>query len=201
MSRWYRVALACGLVPLLVGVAIFSLWLITRWQWLMLAGMVTIYGGVALFCIGFVALAVYCWSALRLPDVSGKRLLFSTLGCAATLLSNFAVAAGIIVAAITIETRYTVVVHNASGRPLEHVRVFGGGCDCYIGSIPPSGTTQRSFWVNCDGSLEFSASSGTTTHSQIIEGYVTNGMGGRVVVTIRADEKISVVKDDAKLKQ
>ncbi len=38
MIRAYRIALICGAVPLLLGVSIFTLWLITRWHWLPWAG-------------------------------------------------------------------------------------------------------------------------------------------------------------------
>lgn len=198
MNRAYRVALVCGLLPILVGVSIFLLWLVMRWEWLIAAGIFTLYGGVALFFIGSVALACFCWFAFRSSDVSRKRLLFSTLGCAALLLSNFPIAARIVVAVVDIETRYAIVVHNTSDLPLEQVRVFGGGCDCFLGSIPPGDTATCFCRFHCDGRLEFCAVSGTTTHSQIIDGYVTGNMGGRAVVTIHPNGTISVIHDGDK---
>src|SRR5437773_2930664 len=110
MNRAYRVAVICGALPLVVGVSIFLLWLITGWDWLMMAGIFTLYGGVAIFVIGAVALARFCWLACRTPEQPRRRLWPSTLGCATLLLSNFAVAGGFTATVIVIETRYTVIV-------------------------------------------------------------------------------------------
>ena len=182
----------CGVLPLLVGISLFLLWLITRWDWMKMAGIFTLYGGVAVFFIGAIALARFCWLAFRTPEFSRRRLWLSTLGCAALLLSNFAVAGGITASVIAIETRYTVIVHNTSQQALSGVRVFGGGCEADFGTIPPGGVVRRSFWIQHDGKLELRAVSGATTHSKTIDGYVTNSMGGHTTVTINPDGTISV---------
>ncbi len=187
MNRSYRVALICGAFPLLIGISIFTFWLITRWSWLELAGIYTLYGGAAIFLVGVFALARYCWLAFRTPNIPRRHLWFSTLACAGLLLLNFPVAGGITVAAIAIETRYTVVVHNASDQSLESVRVFGGGCDEPFGTIPPGGIVRQSFWIEHDGELKFSAIS----YAKIIDGYVTHGSGGHTTVTINSDGTIS----------
>jgi hypothetical protein len=192
MNRAFRVALFCGALPLLVGISIFLLWLITRWDWLMMAGIFTLYGGVAIFFVGAIALARFCWLAFRTPELPRRRLWLSILGCAALLLSNFAVAGGITASVIAIETRYTVVVHNTSQQPLSGVRVFGGGCEADFGTIPPDSIVRRSFWIQHDGVLEFRAVRGTTTHTKTIDSYVTNSMGGHTTVTINPEGTISV---------
>jgi len=197
MNRAYRVALICGALPLLVGVSIFLLWLITRWDWLMMAGIFTLYGGVAVFFIGSIALARFCWLAFRMPELPRRRLWLSTLGCGTLLLSNFAVAGGITASVIAIETHYTVIVHNTSQQPLSGVRVFGGGCEADFGTIPSGGVVRRSFWIQHDGELEFRAVSGATTYSKIIDGYVTNSMGDHTTVTINPDGTISVFNKNA----
>jgi hypothetical protein len=197
MNRAYRVALICGVIPLLIGVPMFLLWLITRWDWLIMAGIFTLYGGVAIFLIDAIALARFCGLAFRTPELPRRRLWLSTLGCAALLLSNFAVAGGITASVIAIETRYTVTVHNASQQPLSGVRVFGGGCEADFGTIPPGGIVRRSFWIQHDGELGFRAVSGATTHTKTIDGYVTNGMGGQTTVTINPDGTISVSNKNA----
>lgn len=195
MNRAYRVALICGASPLLVGVSVFLLWLVTRWDWLMAAGMLTLYGGVAIFLVGALALARFCWLAFRSPDPRGRRPWLSALACAGLLLVNVPVAGGIVAAAIAIETRYTVVVHNTSPQPLESVRVFGGGCDESLGSIPPGGFARRSFWIQRDGELRFRALRGAVIHTKTIDGYVTNNMGGHTTVTVHPDGTVSVSND------
>jgi len=196
MNRAYWVALLCGVIPLVVGASIFMLWLITRWDGLMTAGIYTLYGGVAVFSVGILALARYYWLAVRTPSIPRRQLWRSTLACVGLLALNFPVAGGIIAAVITIETRYTVVVYNASPRPLESVRIFGGGSDESLGSIPLGGTARQSFWIQHDGELKFHALSGTTTHTKTINGYVTNGMGGHTTVTVHSDDTISVRHTD-----
>ena len=125
MNQSYRLALLCGALPLIVGVAIFCLWLVTRWEWLGAAGACTLLGGVAMFLIGVIALVRYCWLALPNPDVPRRRLWFSTLGAAFLHLTNFLVAGGIIYAVIAIETRYSVTINNASRHSIDEVRVTG----------------------------------------------------------------------------
>jgi hypothetical protein len=97
MNRAYRNALLCGACPLVVGVTIFLLWLVTRWDWLILAGLCTIVGGVVAFLIGAFSLAIYFWFGWQTPELPRRKLWRSTLGCAGLLLSNF-VAAGAIIA-------------------------------------------------------------------------------------------------------
>ncbi len=189
MNRDYRVALICGILPLFIGVSIFVLWLITSWNWLMLAGIFTLSGGSAAFLLGILALTRYCSRAFRTPVGPSRRLWLSTLGSAGLLLLNLPVAGGITLAVIAIETRYTVIVHNASQHRLDGARVFGGGCEASFPTIPPGGVARCSFRIQHDGELEFRASSGSTTHAITIDSYVTNNAGGRTTIMINPDGK------------
>jgi hypothetical protein len=195
MNRAYQVALACGVLPLLVGVSIFVLWVSTGWNWLVAAGIFTLYGGVGVFLVGVIALVWYCRLALRTRGMPRRRVWLSTIGCAGLLFSNFPVAGGIIVAVIALGTRYTVVVHNTLQQPLEDVRVFGGGCEVAFGTLSPGGVVRHSFWIRHDGTLEFHAVGGSTTYAQTIDGYVTNGMGGHTTIVFKPDGRLSVWKD------
>ena len=192
MRRSYRVALICGALPLLVGISIFLLWLLTRWDWLMLAGLFTLYGGLAIFLIGSISLGRFCWLAFRATELSQRRLWISTLGCAALLLSNFPAAVAIIATGIAIETRYTVVVHNASSEPVSDVQVFGGGCEANFGTIAPGETAERSFWIQRDGTLKMCAVIDSKTHTNVVDGYVTHNQGGHVKIRINSDGEISI---------
>lgn len=158
----------------------------------MMVGIFTLYCGTAVVLIGVVALSRYCWQACRMPKVPRRRVWFSTFAGAGLLLLNFPVAGGIVAAAIALETRYTVIVQNDSLQPLESVRVFGGGCDESLGTIPPGSSVRRSFWIQHDGELEFYALGDDTSYEKIINGYVTNGLGGHTIVTIRSDGTMSL---------
>jgi len=51
MERTYRIALICGAAPLLAGVLIFLFWLAFRWEWLAVAGLLTIFSGIFAFVL------------------------------------------------------------------------------------------------------------------------------------------------------
>jgi hypothetical protein len=194
LNRAYLVATICGAAPLVLGTAIFIAWLVTRRDWLTIAGFALLYCGLVVFAAGVIALARFCWVALRTPGIPRRAVWLSTFGCAALLLANFPVAGGIIWAANTIATRYTVVVHNASSQRLDGVRVFGGGCDASYGSIPPGGTARRSFWIRQGGVLDFRASSGNNALGGTIDDYLTR-YGGHRTVTVQADQTISIARE------
>jgi amino acid transporter len=184
----YRVALVCGALPLVAGTSIFALWLATRWEWLMAVGAFALFLGLALFAVGALALARYCWLALRMPEPP-PRFWTATAVAAALLLSNFPVAGLILRKVFDLESRYTVVVRNESREPRESVHVMGRD-RVYVdfGTVPPGGAATRWFRIRHEGPLELHDASGTTT----IDGYVTAGQGGRAIVTIRPDGEVSV---------
>ena len=104
LTRSHRLATLCGALPLSLGTGIFVIWLVGRWDWLVFAGAVVLYGSVAVVVVGAIALAHGCWVASRSTTVSRQGMWMSTLGCAGLLLVNFPVAAGIIAAAVAIMT-------------------------------------------------------------------------------------------------
>jgi hypothetical protein len=188
MNRAYRNAVICGAVPLIVGVSVFLLWLVTRWDQLMMAGVATLYAGSFMLLVGVLELARYGWLGLKTPEFPHRKLRRTALGAAALLLLNPPVAAGLVYTAVFIETLYTVVVDNQTQRPLTGVRIFGSGnCDESIGTIAPGGKARRSFQIECEGALNFNATGGSTIYTGIIDGYVTSNMGGHTVVTVNAD--------------
>ena len=192
MKNAYRVAIICGILPLLAGVLIFLLWLITRWSWLMTAGVLTIWVGMMLVFIGTVALIVFLRLGFRAPEMNKRQLWCATLGAALLFFSNFLVAGGIIATVAAIETRYTVTIHNTSLQPLNHVVVIGGGCEINFGNIQADSIVRRSFRVKQDGELEFHAVSDTTNYTQIISDYISNGLGGHTKVVINPNKTLSI---------
>ncbi len=192
MNQAYRNAVICGAVPLIVGVSVFLLWLVTRWDQLMTAGVATLYAGAFMLLIGVLELARYGWLGLKTPEFPRRKLWRSTLGVAALLMANPPVAAGVAFAAISVDTRYTVVVHNNTLQPLINARVFGGNCDETLSTIAPGDKARHSFRIECEGELKFSAAGGATIYTGTIDGYVTNNLGGYTVVTVNADGTLTV---------
>ncbi len=194
MNRTYRAAVFCGATPLVTGVSIFILWIITRWEWLILAGLLTLFGGPIVFVFGILALAQYYQSAMRSTELNKRDVSLATLGCLGLLLSNFLVAAGIMIAVEAIQTCYIVAVENQSRQSLTEVHVSGGGCDADLGTILPGETSRGSFWIRHDDELTFHANSGQLALSEKIDGYVTHGVGGHTIVTIQPSQTITVTK-------
>ncbi len=194
MKIAYRIALFCGATPLILGIAIFLAWLVTRWDWLSVAGILNIAGGLALFALGLASLAFFVWAGIRDSRVSSKKLASSSLLCAALLFSNFPVAIGIIAAVMHLEARmhYGVVVVNQLPEPLDNARLEGGGVKVDLGTIEPGNRNYARLSFQRDGSLEFYAQAGKKKISSCVEEYVTGYMGGDKCVTVKADGTVTV---------
>jgi hypothetical protein len=186
----YRIAVLCGALPLAVGTLTFAAWILARAPWLMLAGLYTIICGLVLFLIGSSALAYYYRHAKSQTDL--RRVRIATIACGLLLLANFPVAAAITLAAVSIETRYVVVIHNHSQQPLRDARLIGGGCDSPLGTIPPGAAVTRSLWFHRDGELQLVATYQGSPRLETVEGYVTSGAGGQARVTLNEAGKLHV---------
>ena len=88
MTRSLHLAWLCGATPLLFGVSIFAVWMLTYWVWLMEAGLFTLYAGLVLFAVGCIVVR-YCCLALCDPTISRWRLLGTASACAGLLLAYF----------------------------------------------------------------------------------------------------------------
>jgi hypothetical protein len=194
-NRAYRIALLCGLTPLVLGVTVFALWLRTRSDALMIVGAFVLWGGVALFAVGAIALLVALRAASRDPSVSARRLRWSAIACAALLLVNFPAATVIIREVAAITATYTLEVRNESAIALENVSLHGGGCHVEWTDIGPGEQRNSTIRFDRDGTLEFDARHGATAISATVEGYVTAGMGGHASVRVRSDGTVSMAHE------
>jgi hypothetical protein len=197
MSRAYKVAVACGTIPLVFGISLFLVWLITRQDILLGAGVFAAYGCLGIFAVGLLALVYFFWAGSRTPGVDRSHLRRKTIACGVLLFSNLPVGAAVGAATFALVTRYTVVVENATSVSLEDARVFGGGCDESFGSILPGERAQQSLWFKTDGVLVFTGRLQNTVYEETVEGYVTGAMGGHVTVTINPDGTITLSNDRA----
>ena len=195
LNRAHRFATICAVAPLVLGIAIFVVWLLVRRDWLMIAGAVALYGGLAVLAAGVVALAYSSWTALRTPGVERRRVRTSVVICGGLLGANVLAAGAILSVVVTTISRYTVVIHNSSHQQqLDSVQVSGGGCDVSYGSILPGAVARRSFWIRRDGVLVFRASHGDDVLGHTVDDYVMNNGGGHVTVTVRPDLRIAVTR-------
>jgi hypothetical protein len=166
--------------------------MLTRWDWLFVAGMLAIIAGLFVFLFG-----IACLAASRLDRPSGetagsRRESLRRITALLILLSNFPVAASIVVAVDTILTRYVVAIVNHSSVPLDNVVVSGGGVEIEFGSVAPGATAERWFHIRTDGELVFRARRGGEGVDGTIEGYVTGSQGGEMDVTFIHDGSFEV---------
>ena len=192
MKRRLRAAVICGWAPLLVGIVIFLAWLITGASWLMFAGLMTIYAGMCAIGVGTILLATHVWLSWRQREIARRRLIIQTIAVLALFAVNFLAAGGAVAGALAIDSRYTVSVTNQSAVPLQSVRAEGGGVAVDLGDVPPGETVTQSFWIVHDGQLALSGRYGSKEVHAIIDGYVTNGVGGDVTVSLDTNGDVSV---------
>jgi hypothetical protein len=192
VNGWYRAAIFCGAAPLLTGTAIFLLWTITRWRALMDAGLWVIVAGVGLSVTGCIALIAYIVFARRDPSLPRRTIWMRGTRAAFLLLANYPVAAVILSAAIAIETRYTVTIHNHSSHPIEQARIEGGGVTVSFGAVAPGASVRRTFHFQDDGTLEFSGVYQGRIVGRQIESYVTSGLGGDTEIALDESGRLRV---------
>jgi len=191
MSKMDRLALACGLLPLISGIAVFLLWIGSRWELLKLVGFFVILAGMLCILVGAIALIVSLRQSLTLGYPIKKNLpkwiLITTI-----YLSNFLAAGGIIAFVLNIETRYTIRIINQSKQKLSSITISGGGCLINVPDLPADTTTTQYLYVKQDGSLTIKAKTDDSELEQVIEGYVTNGMGGSAKVTVDENKQVLI---------
>src|SRR4051794_30275650 len=96
-------AVLCGAVPLVTGCGIFILWCGTGWDWLQLAGLLTIYAGVVAVLLGLVFLLAYVVERSARQELWRPASLAAVLAVLGLFGLNFPACAAIIGAVERIE--------------------------------------------------------------------------------------------------
>jgi hypothetical protein len=137
----HYVALACGLIPLGIGTALFVLFLTFRTEDVALLGFITIFVGSCLAFVGFACIGVYYFQARRAaPEdaaVARRRVLID-LGI---ITANFPIAFGMAWGGLWLMSRVTITIHNRDAAPIEEFRIatdYEGTHD--LGTIEPNAT-------------------------------------------------------------
>lgn len=190
MSATTRAAWWCGLLPLIVGCAVFAAWVITRAEVLFAIGLCVVISGTSLALFGMGLLGMNLWRARR-DDAARETIWRQSRAPGLLLLANFPIAAMLTVAAVAIETCYTIEFANATAAPVTAIRVTGRHHDLAIADLAPGATARRWMWIRNDDALyiEFAA---PDQHQQLLDDYVTPSLGGSVRVTWQDDGTVSV---------
>ncbi|SHE21945.1 hypothetical protein [methanotrophic endosymbiont of Bathymodiolus puteoserpentis (Logatchev)] len=189
MNRWHLVSLACGFIPLCVGIFIFLAWLTTRAHWLEVAGIINLYAGLMLFCIGIISLIVYFYKAQK-NTVGGywKNSIVALM----ILLANIPVAVTIVSTVRYVVSASTVVFENQSSTKVEDIYLSEREHVYEIGSVLPNQTLEKGFHFQSEGAVSYSFTRNGNKYRGIMFGYVTGGMGSSAKMIITKSGKVEI---------
>jgi hypothetical protein len=180
----FRIAIYCALLPLVTGILIFAAWILSGWQWLMLAGLYTIVGGIVCFFVGCIVLNVHVVRAFRRAPQSRRSTKRAGTLVGILLLSNFPIAILCAWTALSIDGAYLVTVVNTSGSPLDSFVLSGPGLSVELGPLAPGDRARHLCRLNGDGGIDFSATlRGNAAFTGTVDGYVFGGADKVVTVT------------------
>jgi len=189
--RAYKIAIFCGITPLLVGTTIFVLWLTTRWSKLEGFGIFTIFGGIVLFAIGVISLVIHTVGQNKIHEGRSKLIIENTKA-AGLLLLNFPVALLIIYLVSYFQSFYILTIRNNTSYSVNNFVLSSTGNNISIGSIPSNQAVTTKFRVG-EGSITFKTSINGKALEGTIDGYVS-GSGDKKIVTFLQDQSFTVQK-------
>ena len=184
--NFYRASLILGVLPLLVGGGVLLSWFMTKASWLTLAGLYTIFFGVACFVIGIGCVAAYIARGSEKNRVR-KSLIPLTL-----LISNFPAALGAVYFAEYEVNKYVIEINNQTSSPVEDFRVIDGKKEYKISQIQSGGSVTEVYGNFPEGVVKYKFTYDEVELEGLIFGYVTSGTGRTAIVTIRENGDVSV---------
>src|SRR5258706_4106758 len=143
-APWLKTPLLLGGAPLAAGISVFLLWLVTRWQWLILVGLCVLCAGLVSVIAGLIGVGIAIMKMVR-TGIWSRRLMANTAIVAMILTVNFPIAGGTVWSVINLLTQYRVVVRNQASDPIERAALNGGGISVPIGEIKPGASVTRKF--------------------------------------------------------
>jgi len=197
MKIAYKIALLCGLAPLIIAVIILMGWFLTDAEEFLIAGIFNILGGLVLFFIGISCLIVYEYQHRQQYQHSAwKKLLKPFL----VLLSNFPAAAACIYAVLFMQTISQLVIVNQTQEviPVIHLtselsKTFGVK---HLKGVMPNDVTKKLFRFKHSGSIEYSFELNGRLHEGTLVGYISRQHGKNVVMTISNNGEVSVEEEN-----
>lgn len=185
----YREAVRFAACPMVAGTLIFLFWLTFRWDWLMMAGWVTILVGLMCVAAGFINLCAYGWTELRAGTPTLGKLVFRLAVATALLLLNFPLAWLYASIATGIQSRYWVTFVNGTATTIESIEVSDGAFRQQFGPLQPGATVRNYIRSKIkEGPVTFvSTDSRGTTMTGTIDGYVTTVQPGDATVSFGSE--------------
>ena len=193
---WLKIAIACGALPMLSGVAALVVLLRSEatvdslevwWK----IGAAVLIGGLALFCVGLVTLSTYLLKGRR-QGVPGRDLAQNTMMTLILLLANFPAALACIWIADDSISSIKIHFMNESTTVVEDLHITWPDGEQRIGDLAPDETARISFLVSGDGMVDFTARQGGEPCGGNLIGYVTPNMGETNDAVFLGDCQVSV---------
>lgn len=179
----YRVTVFCAVVPLVIGVTTLALYALTFWEVLQLVGAFTMLAGGVLCFIGLVCVTVF-YVGLRRCDPELRGAWRPRAARIATLLvGNVPIAVVCAVVGIYLTGLFRVTLVNGSDAPITQITVTSPGETVQVARLDPGESRRVYLSIDNDGEVMLTATQNGERIQESIDGYVTNGMGGKAAVT------------------
>jgi signal transduction histidine kinase len=181
--RLLQAAYLLSAIPLLVGTWIFFTWLITRQEWLQVAGFITICLGLVAVFSAFICLKMH--NDLQWDDAPEKarRIRRNTWFVRTLMVSNFVLALVYMEAAFHAGSGYKVVIINETAKTIDRLTLNSPGRQLELGALAPGQQISQTFSRFRYPTYTFAASQG---YKQIL-GRVTGEAGRCDIVYLKAD--------------
>ncbi|MDX1402349.1 MAG: hypothetical protein R3245_10535 [Kiloniellales bacterium] len=192
MRLWCKMAIACGLTPIVLGTAIFAAWLRNDSDVLEVIGLLTIFGGVVVVAIGIVCLVTFGIKAREKATVNRT----GTTAAVAVLALNFPLCAFYVYIAFAMESAYLVTVVNRSDLSIENLMLTDPrGHRFQASSVGPGRVHRLCPHFSGEGAVNYSFELDGEVRTGILIGYLADPIGSQTVLrlsealTAEADEK------------
>lgn len=197
LNRPYTLALLLGGLPLLTGTAVFAAWVVTGWvQWIAVGfgviGLGTLAVLVGLVCLVFAFDAFRSGGQLTSGELAQRMLL--ALGLQ---LVNFPAAAGLMLAAIHLESRCVLTLTNATGAELRDWQLTYPGGEILVDTWAAGESRRHSFWPKREGRVElYVGDLNGSSYEFLIDGYVSDDFGIEWTVQLLPEGQIEFTPDE-----
>lgn len=114
MTKRMRTAWQCAWIPLILGTAVYLLWLLTRWEAMMLLGLLVIALGVLLTGVCLVALITDILKERASKVAKNPRAMIPRVLCILLMAANYPIAMWMIGEGNRFLDLYPVTIQNTS---------------------------------------------------------------------------------------
>ena len=178
------IATVCGALPLATGTLIYLCWRVTRWDWLIGAGLILIAVGLVLFFVGAVSLLAGATRDVHRGSIPGQRWRRQVAAAGCLLLLNFPAAVFYLYSAEDVMTRTTIDVINDSNTAIESFVLEGPGIQKEVGPLAAGQHVRRYLQFRGAEICSFVAKEQGIEFHGVIDGYVCSSIGGQATIRV-----------------